>query len=103
MYRSAPLDRFHDLADMTKGLAAHEVETRSARYGENLILESTPGGWLRLLQETAKDPMLWFLLGTSGIFALVSQWTESVFSPPSSRSLEWMPTSIDALTHPLRA
>ncbi len=78
MHRSVPLDRFHDLAGMTKGLTAHEVETQFARFGENLILEATPGGWVRLLQETAKDPMLWFLLGTSSIFAFVGQWTESV-------------------------
>lgn len=77
MHRTVPLDRFHDLPDMTKGLAEHQVEAQGARYGQNLILETPPGGWIWLLQETAKDPMLWFLVGTSGIFAFVGQWTEA--------------------------
>jgi Ca2+-transporting ATPase len=77
MHRSVPLDRFHGLPDMTMGLAAHQVNAQCARYGQNLILEAPPGGWIWLLQETAKDPMLWFLVGTSGIFAFVGQWTEA--------------------------
>jgi Ca2+-transporting ATPase len=77
MHRTVPLDRFHDLPDTTKGLAEHQVTAQCARYGQNLILETPPGGWIWLLQETAKDPMLWFLVGTSGIFAFVGQWTEA--------------------------
>jgi P-type Ca2+ transporter type 2C len=77
MHRSVPLDRFDGLPGMTNGLAAHQVDAQCARYGQNLILDAAPGGWIWLLQETAKDPMLWFLVGTSGIFAFVGQWTES--------------------------
>jgi Ca2+-transporting ATPase len=77
MHRSVPLDRFDGLPGMTNGLAAHQVDAQCARYGQNLILEAAPDGWIWLLQETAKDPMLWFLVGTSGIFAFVGQWTES--------------------------
>jgi Ca2+-transporting ATPase len=77
MLRSVPLDRFDRVSDAAEGLAADQVEARSARYGQNLIVEATSGGWIGLLQETAKDPMLWFLVATSGIFAFVGEWTEA--------------------------
>jgi len=77
MHRSVPIDRFQDLPDMIRGLAANQVEAQGARYGQNLIVEAVPGGWLSLLRETAKDPMLWFLVATSSIFAFVGQRTES--------------------------
>jgi Ca2+-transporting ATPase len=77
MHRSVPIDRFRDLPGTTVGLSTGQVEAHGARYGRNLIVEAVPGGWLSLLRETARDPMLWFLLGTSGIFAFVGQGTEA--------------------------
>jgi Ca2+-transporting ATPase len=61
-----------------QGLTQQQAADRIARYGPNLIAEAAPRGWLALLVETIRDPMLWFLLGTSGLFALVGQWTESI-------------------------
>jgi Ca2+-transporting ATPase len=61
-----------------RGLTAAEVEVRSRRYGRNLILEAVGGGWWELARETLRDPMLWFLLGTSALFAAVGEWTEAV-------------------------
>ena len=60
-----------------KGLATAEAAARAARYGANLILESTGRGWALLARETVKDPMLWFLLGTSALFATVGEWSEA--------------------------
>lgn len=77
MQRLVPLDRFDHVPDAAEGLAADQVKARSAQYGQNLILEATSGGWIGLLQETAKDPMLWFLVATSGLFAFVGEWTEA--------------------------
>ena len=75
MDRAVPLER---LAGLTSaGLTGEEVRARVGRYGENRVVEAAPGGWLRLLGDTAKDPMLWFLLGASGLFALVGDWTEA--------------------------
>ena len=71
-----PLDRLDGLA-IERGLTGEQVAVRTARYGRNLIAEAAPGGWLALLFETVRDPMLWFLVGTSGLFAFVGQWTES--------------------------
>ena len=77
MLRSVPLDRLDGLHGAERGLTATEASERSTRYGRNLILETAPGGWSQLLRETVKDPMLWFLLGTSAVFALVGQRSEA--------------------------
>jgi len=76
--REAPLDRIADLPELTAGLTSAQVVERTARYGGNRIVETPPSTWRTLLRETLKDPMLWFLLGTSALFAFVGQWTESV-------------------------
>ena len=77
MHRSIPLDRFDDVPDTAQGLTAQAVAARSARYGQNQILEAAAGGWVALLRDTVKDPMLWFLVATSGLFGIVGEWTES--------------------------
>jgi Ca2+-transporting ATPase len=61
-----------------QGLTKEQAKARHARYGGNVIVEAAPGGWIRLLTQTLKDPMPWFLLGTGGLFAIVGQWTESL-------------------------
>ncbi len=78
MRRSVPLERLDGLPSLDQGLTAVEVRKRSARYGQNLILETVTGGWRLLMRETVKDPMLWFLLGTSALFAFVGEWTEAI-------------------------
>ncbi|HVN37025.1 MAG TPA: cation-transporting P-type ATPase [Myxococcota bacterium] len=38
---------------------------RRERYGANQIAEAQPGAWLDLARDTARDPMIWLLVGTS--------------------------------------
>jgi Ca2+-transporting ATPase len=76
MDRAVPLERLAGLSGLA-GLTDDEALARAARFGENRIVESAPGGWIRLLAETARDPMLWFLLGASALFAIVGDWTEA--------------------------
>lgn len=79
MHRTVPLQRLQGLAATPdRGLTGAEVAARRGQYGANLIVEATRSGWLPLLRETAKDPMLWFLLGTSALFAVVAEYTEAV-------------------------
>ena len=77
MLRTIPHDRLEGLEVPNQGLTAKQVQARSELYGRNLILETVSGGWWLLLRETLKDPMLWFLLGTSTLFGLVGEWTEA--------------------------
>ncbi|HZM36533.1 MAG TPA: cation-transporting P-type ATPase [Burkholderiales bacterium] len=76
MDRAVPPERLEGLSRLA-GLTDAEALARTARFGKNRIVEATPGGWIRLLAETARDPMLWFLLGASALFAIVGDWTEA--------------------------
>jgi Ca2+-transporting ATPase len=75
MRRAAALDRLQGL-DPAAGLTSAEVERRRGRYGRNDIVEAEPGHWKRLLSETARDPMLWFLAATSAAYFLLDQPVE---------------------------
>ena len=55
-------DRLPAGFDPAHGLAPDAVADQRARYGHNTILAPVSGGWKRLLQDTLRDPMLWFLL-----------------------------------------
>ncbi len=78
MLRRVPLDRLDNLDSPQAGLRSEQVETRRQQYGDNEILEKPPSGWLDLIRDTLKDPMLWFLLGTSGLFMVVGEWIDAV-------------------------
>ncbi len=71
MRLSFPLERLPSLADLAAGLSETEATERRARYGPNAILETPPGGWRDILRDTGRDPMLWFLLVASGLFAAI--------------------------------
>ena len=78
MNRQLPLERLAGLTGAGQGLSAEEAASRQARYGANLIIETPPHGWRTLLFDTLKDPMLWFLLAASSLFAVVGEITESI-------------------------
>jgi Ca2+-transporting ATPase len=76
--RGAPLERLRDLLGSQRGLTATEAGERRERYGPNAIVEVPPGRWRELVRDTAKDPMLWFLGATSGLYAVVGELGEAV-------------------------
>jgi Ca2+-transporting ATPase len=78
MLRSVPLQRLTGLTSPEQGLSDAEAAARRAQYGANLIVETPTAGWQPLLRETVKDPMLWFLLGTSVLFAVVGERNEAI-------------------------
>jgi Ca2+-transporting ATPase len=73
-----PTDRLAELLGSERGLTAAEVAARRERYGRNDILEAQSGALGTLLRETARDPMLWFLLLTGGLFASLGDRTEAI-------------------------
>lgn len=77
-HRSLPLSRIQDVSAPDRGLTATEARERLQRYGGNTIVESPPHRWRDLARDTAKDPMIWFLAGTSGLYALIGQRTEAL-------------------------
>ena len=77
-HRKVPLERLDRLWDSERALTTQEADERRAKFGANDIVESTPHPWWGLIQDTAKDPMLWFFAGTSALYALVGQHTEAI-------------------------
>ena len=81
MLRHIPQDRFAVLAtDLGSGLTDSEVERRRGTYGSNDIAEKPPATWRKLARDTAADPMIWFLVLTSGLFGAIAQITDMVVS-----------------------
>ncbi|QDE90508.1 haloacid dehalogenase [Myxococcus xanthus] len=64
--------------DDARGLDTDEVSERRARYGRNAVLAQSHRSWLHVLGETAGDPMLWFLVGTSGLYFVLGARTEGL-------------------------
>jgi len=61
-----------------RGLGADQARERLALFGPNDILESPAPAWRELTRETARDPMLWFLVATGAVYALVGELAESL-------------------------
>lgn len=77
MYRTVPVIRLDGVFDTTRGLNQEEVITRQKKYGHNDIIEASTSNWLTLLGDTARDPMLWFLLGTAVLFIFLGDRVEA--------------------------
>lgn len=73
-----PLDRVRGLLSETRGLATAEVTERRARHGANHIVEATGHPAAELARDTARDPMIWFLVGTSILYFTLGQTTEAI-------------------------
>jgi Ca2+-transporting ATPase len=75
--RNVPLGRLATLGVDPAGLSAAQVEAQRT-YGFNDIVAQAGSGWLVVARDTARDPMLWFLVLTAGLFGLLGQITESL-------------------------
>ena len=59
-------------------MSSSEVEARRGRYGPNHIVEVAGHPFGELARDTARDPMIWFLLATAVLYAFLRQFTESL-------------------------
>lgn len=74
-----PADRWSLLAiGHDQGLSEVEADLSRARFGSNRIAEEVPPSLVKTLRSAATDPMLWFLLVTSGLFVPLGQITDAV-------------------------
>jgi Ca2+-transporting ATPase len=90
-----PSDRIVDLIDAERGLTAAEVEDRRRRNGLNDILGDRHAGWRAMAHDTARDPMIWFLVATALLFAWLGDYAEA-----GVLSLALLPiASMDAYLH----
>lgn len=74
--RRLPLERLEDL-DHDASLTSDEAEHRLARFGPN-DLAHVERRRLAFWADTAKDPMIWFLLIVSAAYALLGQRLEAI-------------------------
>lgn len=75
--RLIPVDRVEGLLEADRGLTTVDVLARLARFGFNDIVVAPPSTWKDLVRDTARDPMIWFLVGVSALFTLLGSYTEA--------------------------
>jgi Ca2+-transporting ATPase len=78
MRRPLPLDRLQGIVPPDRGLTTAEAADRLRRYGPNRILEVPGHPFLDLAADTAKDPMIWFLIGIAVVYAALGEAAEAV-------------------------
>lgn len=71
-------DRLAAVPFGASGLSAADAADRLRQFGPNDILETVRHPWLALLADTARDPMVWFLLGTGILYFLLGDTTEAI-------------------------
>ena len=77
MIRPLPLDRLCGLLSETGGLSRAQAEKQRARFGRNDIVEVGRRPWRDLLRDTARDPMIWFLVGTGLLYGALGDLIEA--------------------------
>jgi Ca2+-transporting ATPase len=78
MKHALPLDRVRGLVSPEPGLRADEVAERRRRYGANDIAPAVGRPAAELARETARDPMIWFLVGTAVLYGVLGQTSEAI-------------------------
>jgi Ca2+-transporting ATPase len=78
MLRQVPADRIAGIEDARLSLSDNDVVARRNQFGANNILETSVAGWRDLLRDTLRDPMLWFLIITGGLFAVIGEIKEAL-------------------------
>jgi Ca2+-transporting ATPase len=77
MRRKLPLDRLEGLLESGRPLTSAEAAERTGLHGLNHVIDAPPGNWRDLARDTLRDPMLWFLVGTSALFAFLGDRVEA--------------------------
>jgi len=72
-----PSDRIAGLLNADRGLTAQEVEQRRRLHGSNDILKDQSSGWGGIARDTARDPMVWFLVATALLFTWLGDYVEA--------------------------
>lgn len=78
MHRNLPLSRINSSLAADWSLNAADVEMRKIQYGINDIVEVRASRWRELTRETVKDPMIWFLIIASILFAILKNYNQTI-------------------------
>ncbi len=99
MRRLLPLRRVAGLLTTERGLTTQETQERLRHYGPNTIVETPPRTWRDLIRDTAQDPMIWFLLGTSAVYAFLGNYVEALTLCAASVPVVGMDAFLHRCTH----
>lgn len=78
MRRSISDDRLDGVFRDSAGLGGADVRARRQRFGDNAIVQLQSNRWLGLAADTARDPMVWFLVATAILFAWLGDGVEAM-------------------------
>lgn len=78
MYRRPSAEQLPPLETPTSGLTTAQVEAQRNAFGFNDIVPQASSSWWSIARDTVRDPMLWFLVFTAGLFGLLGQFTEAL-------------------------
>jgi P-type Ca2+ transporter type 2C len=78
MQPAPPIERIADRLAADGGLAGAEIEDARRRHGANHIVEARARPVLEMVRSTAADPMIWFLVGTAVLYAILGQRSEAI-------------------------
>lgn len=76
--KTISLETLKELKPHEGGLNPSEVDAQRDRFGANDILEVAGNPWLELFWDTAKDPMIWFLIGIGTVFFLTGEIADGI-------------------------
>lgn len=77
MRQKLTVERVAGLLDGERGLSSAEAEARRRKYGTNDVVEVPGNPWRELARETARDPMIWFLVGTALLYLALGSTVEA--------------------------
>ncbi len=77
MLHSVPAERVEIASGEPRGLTQAEVIASRSRFGRNDIVVTPPSGWRHVVRDTARDPMIWFLVATAVLFAWLGDYVEA--------------------------
>lgn len=95
MLHRVPAERIEIAFRQPGGLTQTQASTNRARFGSNDIIVAPPSGWRHLARDTARDPMIWFLVATSLLFAGLGDYVEAAILAVALLPI----TGIDAYLH----
>lgn len=78
MQHTIPLKRIKNSFSSGWNLTKEEVSARRKEYGSNHIVEVHGNRWLEIMRETALDPMIWFLVLVSILFAILKNYNQMI-------------------------
>jgi Ca2+-transporting ATPase len=76
--KTISLESLSGLQQQDGGLSISEVKAQGLRFGTNDIVEVAGNPWLELFRDTAKDPMIWFLIGIGSVFFLTGEVADGI-------------------------